>query len=190
MGPQADKRGTRPVVLFGAVAIGICYLAASFATALWQFYLLMFCAGFFGAAAIFPPIMASIGNWFPIGAGLAIGLASGGQALGSGRRTIRLVVPHQEFRDQWRARGDRGRHARRSHSFGPAAPATAGTIHQKRCGAGGGRQDLPAGKACHPRDVRGDPPVLHLHVGTPDAPRAALPGQRLFGRAKREASSS
>jgi len=84
MGPQADKRGTRPVVLFGAVAIGICYLAASFATALWQFYLLMFCAGFFGAAAIFPPIMASIGNWFPIGAGLAIGLASGGQALGQG----------------------------------------------------------------------------------------------------------
>lgn len=84
MGPQADRRGTRPVVLFGVLAIGICYLTAAFATALWQYYVLMFLAGFLGAAAIFPPIMASIGNWFPVGAGLAIGLASGGQALGQG----------------------------------------------------------------------------------------------------------
>lgn len=84
MGPQADRRGTCPVVLFGAVAIGACYLAASLASALWQFYGLMFLAGFFGAAAIFPPIMASVGNWFPVGAGLAIGIASGGQALGQG----------------------------------------------------------------------------------------------------------
>ena len=36
--------------LFGALAIGLCYLAASFATALWHFYTLMFMAGFFGAA--------------------------------------------------------------------------------------------------------------------------------------------
>ena len=35
MGPQADRRGTRPVVLFGSVVIGLCYLAASLATALW-----------------------------------------------------------------------------------------------------------------------------------------------------------
>jgi MFS family permease len=84
MGPQADRRGTRPVVMFGAFAIGLCYMAASLATALWQYYVLMFLAGFFGAAAIFPPIMASVGNWFPVGAGLAIGLASGGQALGQG----------------------------------------------------------------------------------------------------------
>lgn len=84
MGPQADRRGTRPVVLFGSVVLGLCYLLASFANSLWQYYLLMFLAGFFGAAAIFPPVMAAVGNWFPIGAGLAIGIASAGQALGQG----------------------------------------------------------------------------------------------------------
>ncbi len=84
MGPQADRRGTRPVVLYGVVVLGLCYVAASFASALWQFYALMFVAGFFGAAAIFPPIMAAVGNWFTAGAGLAIGIASAGQALGQG----------------------------------------------------------------------------------------------------------
>lgn len=84
MGPQADRLGTRPVVLFGAVVLGLCYLAASLASALWQLYALMFIAGFFGAAAIFPPIMAAVGSWFSVGAGLAIGIASAGQALGQG----------------------------------------------------------------------------------------------------------
>lgn len=84
MGRQADIRGTRPVVLFGVTVMGLCYVAASFAGALWQFYLLMFVAGFFGAAAIFPPIMAAVGNWFAVGTGLAIGIASAGQALGQG----------------------------------------------------------------------------------------------------------
>ena len=84
MGPQADRRGTRPVVLFGVTVLGLCYLASSLATDLWQYYLLIFFAGFFGAAAIFSPIMAAVGNWFPVGAGLAIGIASAGQALGQG----------------------------------------------------------------------------------------------------------
>ncbi|MEQ8357169.1 MAG: MFS transporter [Kiloniellaceae bacterium] len=84
MGPLADRCGTRPVVFFGVTVLGLCYLAASLADALWHYYLLMVVAGFFGAAAIFPPIMAAIGNWFPIGAGLAIGVASAGQALGQG----------------------------------------------------------------------------------------------------------
>ncbi|MGJ8546018.1 MAG: MFS transporter [Sulfitobacter sp.] len=84
MGPQADRRGTRPVVLFGVIVLGLCYLLASVLTALWQFYLLFFIAGFFGAGAIFPPIMAAVGNWFLVGAGVAIGIASAGQALGQG----------------------------------------------------------------------------------------------------------
>lgn len=84
MGPQADKRGTRPVVLFGSVVLGLCYLAASFLSQLWQLYLLFFIAGFFGAGAIFPPVMAAVGNWFVVGAGMAIGIASAGQALGQG----------------------------------------------------------------------------------------------------------
>ena len=84
MGPLADRKGTRPVVMFGVTVLGLCYLAAAFMTALWQFYLLFFIAGFFGAAAIFPPVMAAVGNWFFVGAGMAIGIASAGQAMGQG----------------------------------------------------------------------------------------------------------
>jgi MFS family permease len=83
-GPLADRFGTRPVVLCGAIVLGSSYLGASLAQTLWQYYALMFVAGFFGAAAIFPPIMAAVGNWFTVGAGLAIGIASAGQALGQG----------------------------------------------------------------------------------------------------------
>jgi len=84
MGAQADRRGTRSVVLFGVTVLGLCYLAASFVTTLWQLYLLFFLAGFLGAGAIFSPVMANVGNWFYVGAGMAIGIASAGQALGQG----------------------------------------------------------------------------------------------------------
>jgi len=84
MGPMADRRGTRPVVLFGVTVLGLCYSMASFASELWQYYLIFFIAGFFGAAAVFAPLMAAVGNWFRIGAGVAIGIASAGQALGQG----------------------------------------------------------------------------------------------------------
>ena len=84
MGRNADRFGTRPVVLTGSIVLALCFLATSLASSLWHYYLLMFVAGFFGAAAIFPPLMAALGNWFPVGAGLAIGIASAGQALGQG----------------------------------------------------------------------------------------------------------
>jgi MFS family permease len=85
MGAIADRIGTRPVVLGGVVVVGACYLLAAATTALWQVYALMFAAGFFGAAAIFPPIIAYVGRWFAAGgAGLAIGVVSAGQALGQG----------------------------------------------------------------------------------------------------------
>ena len=84
MGSIADSFGTRNVVLAGSTVMGISYLTASLADELWQYYTLMFIAGFFGAAGIFAPIMSLVGKWFPIGAGLAIGIASAGQALGQG----------------------------------------------------------------------------------------------------------
>ena len=83
-GRLADSRGARPVVLFGAFVLGASYLLASFATALWQYYLVFFIAGFFGAAAIFAPVIATAGNWFTVSAGMAIGIVTAGQALGQG----------------------------------------------------------------------------------------------------------
>ena len=72
MGRIADKTPIRWVILFGATVIGLCMLGASQADALWQFYLLFFIAGFLGAAALFAPLIANVGqlvqNWCWIGA--------------------------------------------------------------------------------------------------------------------------
>ena len=84
MGRVADRTSTRSVCLFGSLVLGLCFLAAAWAQALWQFYLLFFLAGFLGAGSLFTPLIANVGNWFKSGAGLAIGIASAGQALGQG----------------------------------------------------------------------------------------------------------
>jgi len=84
MGRIADRTTTRRVVLFGASVFGICMLAAAHADAIWQFYALFFLAGFLGAGALFAPLIANVGSWFGVGAGLALGIAAAGQALGQG----------------------------------------------------------------------------------------------------------
>ncbi|MBR26909.1 MAG: MFS transporter [Rhodobacteraceae bacterium] len=84
MGRFADRFGIRPVCAGGAVALGLCLLAASQAQSLAQFYVLFFLAGAFGGAAFFAPLVAMVGGWFVTGAGMAIGIVSAGQALGQG----------------------------------------------------------------------------------------------------------
>ena len=84
MGRIADRTSTRRVCLAGTIVLGLCILGASRAEALWQFYLLVFLAGFFGGGALFAPLIANVGNWFKSNAGLALGIASAGQALGQG----------------------------------------------------------------------------------------------------------
>ena len=92
MGRIADKAPIRWVILFGATVIGLCMLGASQADVLWQFYLLFFVAGFLGAAALFAPLIANVGHWFKTGAGLALGIASAGQALGQGGMPYLLAL--------------------------------------------------------------------------------------------------
>lgn len=84
MGNLADRADIRKVCLFGASVTGLCVLAAAWAEALWQFYLLFFLAGAFGGGALFAPLIALVGNWFRTGAGLAIGIAAAGQGVGQG----------------------------------------------------------------------------------------------------------
>lgn len=84
MGFVSEKYGVRRVALMGVVVTGIAIVTASRATELWQFYVLFFLAGGLGGGALSAPLMALVGNWFPIGAGLAIGIVSAGQALGQG----------------------------------------------------------------------------------------------------------
>ncbi|KAA9007987.1 MFS transporter [Histidinibacterium aquaticum] len=84
MGFLADRIGVRAIVLTGAVAIPLATILAARAEALWQFYALFFLAGALGGGALFAPVIALVGGWFRTGAGLAIGIASAGQALGQG----------------------------------------------------------------------------------------------------------
>lgn len=84
MGFLADRIATRTVCLIGAVAISLALILAARSQALWQFYFLFFAAGALGGGAFFAPVMALVGGWFRTGAGLAIGIASAGQALGQG----------------------------------------------------------------------------------------------------------
>jgi len=83
MGVIADRTSVRTVAFIGALAVGVCVSLAAGADRLWQFYLVFFLAGVFGAA-LFGPLITLVGSWFPAGAGLAIGVASAGQAVGQG----------------------------------------------------------------------------------------------------------
>ncbi len=84
MGFLADNLATRTVCLVGAVAMCLALLTSAYATALWQFYTLFFVAGALGGGAFFAPVIALVGGWFRTSAGLAIGIASAGQAVGQG----------------------------------------------------------------------------------------------------------
>lgn len=84
MGFLADRLAIRKVILFGALVSAGSGIAASQASSLWQFCALFFLTGAFGAGALFGPLFALVGAWFRAGAGLAIGLASAGQAVGQG----------------------------------------------------------------------------------------------------------
>ena len=84
MGFAADKYGIRRIVFMGITFTGLATIGASRATELWQLYALFFIAGALGGGALSAPLMALVGNWFVRGAGLAIGIAAAGQAVGQG----------------------------------------------------------------------------------------------------------
>jgi MFS family permease len=84
MGFVSDRIGIRAICLIAVAAMGVCLLLTSQVRALWHVYLTFFLAGAIGGGALFAPIFATVGNWFPGMAGLAIGIAAAGQAIGQG----------------------------------------------------------------------------------------------------------
>jgi MFS family permease len=84
MGYVADRLSMRSVCLIAASALGLCLIFASQAQSLWTVYALFFLAGALGGGTLFAPIFAYVGNWFPKAAGVAIGVAAAGQAVGQG----------------------------------------------------------------------------------------------------------
>ena len=84
VGIVADRTDIRRIAVIASLVIGATTLAASWATALWQLYAPCFLAGLFGGGALFAPLIALVGSWFRVGAGLAIGIASAGHGVGEG----------------------------------------------------------------------------------------------------------
>lgn len=100
MGRLADRFGTRRICIFGSAVLAACILASAYADRLWQFYALYLVAGAMGGAAFFAPLVALVGNWFTAGAGLALGIVSGGQAFGQGGIPLVAALLISEF--EWR----------------------------------------------------------------------------------------
>ncbi|MFQ5895732.1 MAG: MFS transporter [Nitrospinota bacterium] len=84
MGYLADRFSTRPVVLAGAIGLGISLLLLAQQNSLWQLYLFYCLLGGLGLAAFQAPLLANVGNWFSRNKGLALGVTTAGQALGRG----------------------------------------------------------------------------------------------------------
>lgn len=84
MSKASELIGIRRTIMIGAVTMSLCVLIASFANQLWQFYTIFFLGGFLGGGSLFAPLVANTGKWFKKGVGLAIGIVTGGQALGQG----------------------------------------------------------------------------------------------------------
>ncbi|WP_249129133.1 MULTISPECIES: MFS transporter [Bradyrhizobium] len=84
MGFVSDRLGIRPICLIAVTVMGACLLLTAYAHAPWQLYVIFFLAGALSGGALFAPIFATVGNWFPTSAGLAIGIAAAGQAVGQG----------------------------------------------------------------------------------------------------------
>ena len=82
MGRMADRFGVMVPALIGAVALSIGYVAAGYATSLWQFALAQgLLIALLGGAATFGPIVADTSHWFTRRRGIAVAIAASGNYL-------------------------------------------------------------------------------------------------------------
>jgi MFS family permease len=81
-GRAADRYGTRPVVVLGALAQPAALVLLAGLTSLPQFYAFYIVLGALGVAAVNVPIIANVGLWFTHRKGMALGILSAGGPLG------------------------------------------------------------------------------------------------------------
>lgn len=84
LGWMAGRRSTRPFATLAVASCGSALLLLSMQTALWQLYLYYGLLGGLGFGALWSPLLANLGGWFAQRRGLAVGIATAGQMLGSG----------------------------------------------------------------------------------------------------------
>jgi MFS family permease len=81
-GRLADRYGTRPMVIIGALAQPTALILLAGTASLPQFYAFYILLGAFGVAAVNVPIIANVGLWFTRRRGTALGILSAGGPLG------------------------------------------------------------------------------------------------------------
>lgn len=83
MGKLVDRISVRPILLFGAVMMGISQLLLSRIDSLWQLYLIYgLLVGALANGSFLVPLMTNIGFWFERNRGMAVGVVMAGQSLG------------------------------------------------------------------------------------------------------------
>jgi MFS family permease len=82
MGRLADRFGIVAPAVLGALMLGIGYVAAASATALWQFMLAQaLLIGMLGSSATFGPLVADVSLWFVRRRGIAVAIVASGNYL-------------------------------------------------------------------------------------------------------------
>jgi MFS family permease len=100
-GRLADRFGTRPIVLVGAVAQPTAFVLLSGLSSLPQFYAFYIVLGALGIAAVNVPIIANVGLWFTRRKGTALGILSAGGPLG--QVTVAFIAGQVVSMYGWRA---------------------------------------------------------------------------------------
>ena len=89
VGLLVDRIGAKKILVGGIALLGVSLIPLSFATSLWQIYVLYGVLTSFGLAAASPVLATAIvGRWFTRNRGLAMSLATSGSAFGQ-----LLIVP-------------------------------------------------------------------------------------------------
>jgi MFS family permease len=99
-GRLADRFGTRPIALIGAVAQPTAWLLLATLVSLPQFYAFYILLGAFGIAAINVPVIANVGLWFTKRRGTALGILSAGGPLG--QSAVAMLAGHVMVSYGWR----------------------------------------------------------------------------------------
>ncbi len=81
-GRIADRHGVMLPVMYGAIALGLGYVATGYTQNLWQFALAHgLLIGFLGTATMFAPLLADITHWFNKRRGIALAICASGNYL-------------------------------------------------------------------------------------------------------------
>ena len=77
-----DKHGPRRLLVFGILAMGICFFVFSRVTSLWMLYVVFFALAAAASIGGGQPIIVAVANWFVRKRGLAMGVLMSGFGLG------------------------------------------------------------------------------------------------------------